>query len=157
MVATTQIEAKLAFEPNSTPGDVTYGNGTSGGNSVPRESNRPDFIGNSANDSGAAPASRGDEAFQIDLSEAAQQIGPTETGDAARDRPQLSTTNTQPLEATIESSGTAVIGGTADPTADIAADASNQVASIGNEQAGNDTSNRTEAGRTLGQVIDTFA
>ena len=33
----------------------------------------------------------------------------------------------------------------------------NQVTSFESERTGNDTNDKTEAGRTLGQVIDTFA
>lgn len=152
MVATTQIEAKLAFEPNTASGDLSSG----GAGGAARESNKPDFIRNSANDSGAAPASSGDEAVRVELSPEARQIATSENGDAARDRPVQSTTSTDPLQAKIDSDATTVLGGVVDPTSDVA-DVSNQVASTENEQAGNDTSNRTEAGRTLGQVIDTFA
>lgn len=150
MVATTQIEAKLAFEPPKTPEF-----GTSGGSgSVARESTKPDFIRGSENSAAPAPVSGGDEAFSVDLSEQAQQVAANDPGTAAQSSGPSSAPNASALDSTVETSATAGVGSSAGAES---GRNTNQVASIENEQSGNDTSNRTEAGRTLGQVIDTFA
>ena len=149
MVATTQIEAKLAFEPPKTPEF-----GSSGGSgSVARESTKPDFTRDSASNPAPAPVSGGNEAFSIDLSADAQQVAANDSGNSSAQQP---STGSSALQSTVESSATAEVGSNAGASAAPAND-TNQVASFENERSGNDTSNQTEAGRTLGQVIDTFA
>lgn len=150
MVATTQIEAKLAFEPPKTPEF-----GSSGGSgSVARESTKPDFTRDSASNPAPAPVSGGNEAFSIDLSASAQQVAANNSG--SNSSAQQPSTGSSALQSTVEASATAEIGTNAGASASPAND-TNQVASFENERSGNDTSNQTEAGRTLGQVIDTFA
>jgi len=152
MVATTQIEAKLAFEPPKTP---EYGTSGDSG-SVARESTKPDFIRGSENSAAPGPVSGGDEAFSIDLSAQAQQVAANDPGSAAQSGTQSSAPDASALSSTVETSATAEIGSNTGASSAPAND-TNQIASIENERSGNDTSNTTEAGRTLGQVIDTFA
>lgn len=151
MVATTQIEAKLAFEAPKTPGDVSSG----GGGSVARETNKPDLLSNASNTAPQSRASGADEAVSVEISEEAQQIAANDPGTATSNQSQQAGAP-QGLDGTVETSATAQTGSPADSSFD-GNDRTNQVTSFEGERTGNDTSNNTEAGRTLGQVIDTFA
>lgn len=151
MVATTQIEAKLAFEPPKTPGDVSSG----GGGSVARDSNKPDLLSGASNTAPRRQASDADEAVSVEISEEAQRVAANDPGSATGNQTQQAGAP-QGLEALVKTSATAQTGTPADSSFD-GDDRTNQVASFEDERTGNDTRNDTEAGRTLGQVIDTFA
>jgi len=150
MVATTQIEAKLAFEPPKTPGDVTSGSG----GTVARESTKPDLLSSASSTAPQSQVSGGDEAVSVEISAEAQRVAANDPGNAASNETHRGAP--QDLDATIETSATAQTGTPADASFD-GNDRTNQVTSFENERTGNDTRNNTEAGRTLGQVIDTFA
>ncbi len=108
---------------------------------------------------------------RVDISDAARAVGPapaasTDSGavefqpantDGAG-APQADATAPAPTgnDAATQSSPQSTIS---EPVAQIENDplASNQDSSLALEEAGNDTLNQTEAGRTLGQVIDVFA
>jgi len=151
MVATSQIESRLAFEPQTTPVDPS----SRGGDSVARESNKPDLV------SGSAPrATTGgrEPADSVEISNEAQRIAANDPGTASRTRAPQDNRDTasQGLNSTVETSAIADTGSSVGETPDRAA-STNQVTSFESERTGNDTRNETEAGRTLGQVIDTFA
>jgi hypothetical protein len=141
MVEAAQIEQRLAFEPRTAPVQP----GGEGG-SVARESNKPDLTSTQ----GAPESSSGSSnaAYSVEISNEAQQV-------AANDSDRGSQPTRQDLNASVETSSTAPIGSNAGASND--ASETNQVTSFEGERTGNDTSNETEAGRTLGQVIDTFA
>jgi len=144
MVASPQIEQRLAFETRTAPVDPA----AQGGTDAARTGNQPDFGGGATS---SQPANGNESAFSVDISAEAQRIT---AGDTVRtDGPQTDAAEPgtgQDLDATVETSATA--GEAPDD-----AGTTNQVTSFEGERTGNDTRNDTEAGRTLGQVIDTFA
>ncbi len=153
MVASTQIEQRLAFEPRTAPVDPVGQDG----NSVARESNKPDFSGGTS-----APRTNGGDgpAYSVEISDAAQHVAANDLGNASRTETTQEgaqqTSDRQDLNATVETSATSGVGSTVSETRDDGS-TTNQVTSFEGERTGNDTQNETEAGRTLGQVIDTFA
>jgi hypothetical protein len=153
MVEATQIEQRLAFEPRTAPVDPAGQDR----NSVARESNKPDLSGGASvqrTNGGDGPA------YSVEISDEAQHVAANDSGNTSRtdttqDRTQQ-TSAREDLNATVETSGTSGAGSTVGETRDDGS-TTNQVTSFESERTGNDTQNRTEAGRTLGQVIDTFA
>lgn len=138
MVEAAQIEQRLAFEPRTARVEPVGRN-----ESVARESNKPDFFGGPTARQGATDER--EAAYSVEISSEAQQLAAS--GPGARTQPAR-----QDLDATVETSATASIGSNAGDDTE-----TNQVTSFVGERTGNDTRNETEAGRTLGQVIDTFA
>jgi len=151
MVASPQIEQRLAFEPRSaaveptaqTDGNARGTNRTASGN-----------VPSTQRTNGSNPA------YSVEISDEAQRIAANDPGNTPRpEAPQAGPPESgtrQDLNATVETSATtsidAAVGGTRDDGS-----TTNQVTSFESERTGNDTRNDTEAGRTLGQVIDTFA
>jgi hypothetical protein len=153
MVASTQIEHRLTFEARTAPVDPAGQDG----NSVALESNKPDLGGGT---SAQRTNGGGEPAYSVDISDEAQHVAANDSASASRtDTTQAGTQQTsarEDLNATVETSATLGVGSTVGETRDDGS-TTNQVTSFEGERTGNDTQNRTEAGRTLGQVIDTFA
>jgi len=153
MVEATQFEQRLAFEPRTAPVDPAGKDG----NSVARESNKPDLSGGSS-----AQRANGSDgpAYSVEISDEAQHVAANDSGNASRTEATQEgaqqTSARQDLNATAETSATSGIGSTVNEIRDDGS-TTNQVTSFEGERTGNDTQNETEAGRTLGQVIDTFA
>jgi len=153
MVEATQIEQRLAFEPRTAPVDPAGQDGSR----VARESNKPDLGGGAS----VERTNGGDEpAYSVEISSEAQHVAANDSGNTPRtDTTQAGTqpsSGPEDLTASVETSATSDIGSTVGETRDDGS-TTNQVTSFEGERTGNDTHNRTEAGRTLGQVIDTFA
>ncbi len=129
MTDLSQVDAKASFEPRTAPV-------TSSGEGRPQ---RTEGETSSSRPAETAPAGRSDAAYSVDLSNAAQQVSSA----PAPQQPEPETSSALPAggESDLPDSGT--------PT--------NQVTSFQAERNGNDTRSTSEASRTLGQVIDTFA
>lgn len=140
MVEAAQIEQRLAFEPRTAPVEPADRNG-----GAARESNKPDFLGRRTAPQETTEGR--DTADSVEISDEARQIAANDPGNRTEEP-------RQDLNSTVETSATSSIGSNAG-----ASDGAetNQVTSFESERTGNDTRNETEAGRTLGQVIDTFA
>jgi hypothetical protein len=149
MVATAQIETRLAYE-SQTPSFEPASGGTSG---VARQSNKPDFLGGSSKTGQTESARGSDAAYSVEISDEAQRVAASEQANA----PKQTSAEPQGLDATVETSATADRGSVAGAAPEDGGSETNQVTSFQSERTGNDTRNETEAGRTLGQVIDTFA
>lgn len=151
MAASSQIEQRLAFEPRTPPVDPAGQTGTA------PHGKKPDH-GGATSTSGISGG--GHAAYSVDISDEAQRIAANDTGNTTRpDTPKADTqqTNTRDdLNATIKTDATASIGSNVSETRSDGS-TTNQVTSFESERTGNDTHDETEAGRTLGQVIDTFA
>ena len=170
MVDAASLESRLSFEPPAPPPvDQTADS---------RDAERPQSA-DPAPVSAPVPAPATDS---IDLSEAAQSvarstdpsaeegsvaIAPTDSGnsgsaqvDATSPAPPI---DTEPLASDSSNNSATVASSSQSPTTEPIAQtesdplATNQDSSLALEEAGNDTLNETEAGRTLGQVIDVFA
>lgn len=163
MVNAANLETRLSFEPPAPPPvDQT--------DSSRDVETQQGFEPAPVNTPVPAPATD-----SVDISDAARAaapstevgsvaIEPAESGDNGPAQADVTSpappVNTEPLAS---ENGTSVQSTpqttTAEPTAQIENDplASNQDSSLALEEAGNDTLNETEAGRTLGQVIDVFA
>ena len=147
MVEAAQLEQRLTFETRTPPVEQP---GQQDVNSVARDSNRPDFI--RGGDDSASDTSN--PADSVEISPEAQRIAANDSENTAQNTAQNDSQETQSrqdLASPVETSATAEIGSTN------AGGGTNQVTSFTDERTGNDTQNDTEAGRTLGQVIDTFA
>jgi hypothetical protein len=137
MADVSQVETSFSFEPRTAPVN-------------PTGPNRPQGPG--ANDSSrspeGAPAGRSDDAVSVALSNEAQRLPAAPAPDAAA----RGTQEPAAPDTTFETSAPDGIEGS-----DGTGGETNQVTSFESERTGNDTHSTTEAGRTLGQVIDTFA
>ena len=152
MDAAPQIASKSTADQKVTPVEVVFPDRNSVADRDGRFGDSP-FAG--AGDS----ADEANAAFRIELSDAAQRLtdlSPIEPADpktaepeqpaTPEDAPQAAAAVGEPEDA--EDAGVAATEDGAD---------TNQVTSFAQERTGNDTRNETEAGRTLGQVIDAFA
>jgi hypothetical protein len=153
MVEAAQVEQRLSIEPRA--GQVEPPN--QDGNGIARDGGRPAGVGGTDSQS-SADATRPSDS--VEISPEAQRIAANDPGNAPRtETPQADTPPTETLQSRDSSVDTAArpdfgptVGGTTNDGA-----ATNQFTNFQSERTGNDTQNETEAGRTLGQVIDTFA
>lgn len=139
MVDAANLEPRLSIE---SPPPANQADG-------PRDADAPQGVEPAAIDTPAPAADR------VDISDAARAADAAPTGPANTGPNDFQPAAAENAGATQSSSQSTSSG----PAAQIENDplASNQEASLALEQAGNDTLNQTEAGRTLGQVIDVFA
>jgi hypothetical protein len=137
MADVSQVETSFSFEPRTAPVN-------------PAGANRPqDTGGNTPSPSTETAASgRGDEAVTVELSSEAQRVSSTAAPDQATGETQ------QPAapDTSFQTSAPSGIEGSDDAGAQ-----TNQVTSFESERSGNGPRNASEASRTLGQVVDTFA
>lgn len=149
MDAAPQIASKSTADQKVTPVEVVFPDR----NSV---ADRDGRFGDSQSDGAGDSAAEANAAFRIELSDAAQRPtnpSPIEPADPETAEPEQPATQDDAPEAATavgepEETAVAVTEDGAD---------TNQVTSFAQERTGNDTRSETEAGRTLGQVIDAFA
>ncbi len=158
MVDAANLETRLSVEPPAPPpaeqsdrsreSDATQGfEPADVDTSIPAPATDRVDISDAAREVGPAPAASldtGTAEFQP-----ADDAGTAQTNAAASAPTSNDVTAQSSLQATANEA-------TTPPDADDPL-ASNQDSSLALEEAGNDTLNQTEAGRTLGQVIDVFA
>lgn len=144
MVGTPHIETRVSFEPRSAGADTAPG-GTHSAGKIGLPGSQL------ASKSTPSVDSQHDHAFTVRLSSDARKLSATGTN-----APQAADSGLKQKTDT-----TAVKNGRAPVDHSIRSEQSgartNQVTSYESERTGNDTNDKTEAGRTLGQVIDTFA
>lgn len=137
MADVSQVETSFSFEPRTAP--VT-----------PAEPKRPQGTdaNNSSRPSEPSEGGRSDAAFNVDLSNAARQLSSNDNAAPA---------DSDADEAPVPDSSvrTPASGGT--DNSDDAGSRTNQVTTFESERTGNGNPDASEASRTLGQVVDTFA
>jgi hypothetical protein len=153
MVSASQIETRSSFAPPSAPIEPVQGVK----NDDARDSAKPENARNSSGVPSQSEAHSSESAYSVDISVEAQRATANNPGAVrqAGEAPDQQPAPPQGLNKTSGPSATAestAVGAASDSTAE-----TNQVTSFVSERTGNDTNNQTEAGRTLGQVIDTFA
>ncbi|MPY75115.1 MAG: hypothetical protein GEU87_12725 [Alphaproteobacteria bacterium] len=136
MADVSQVETSFSFEPRTAP--VT-----------PAEPKRPQGAdaNNSSRPSEPSEGGRSDAAFNVDLSNAAQQLSSNDNA-----APAGSEADEAPVpDSSVRTSASGV------ENSDDAGSRTNQVTSFESERTGNGNPDASEASRTLGQVVDTFA
>lgn len=136
MADVSQVETSFSFEPRTAP-------------VAPAEPERPQGgdANNSSRPSEPTVGGRSDAAFNVDLSNEARQLSSGDAAPAGSDTDETSLSDGSP--------GTAASGGVNDSSD--AGSRTNQVTSFESERTGNGDPDASEAARTLGQVVDTFA
>ena len=131
MADVSQVETSFSFEPRTAPVN-------------PAGPSRPqDTGGNAARSQEPATAARSNDAFSVDLSSEAQRVSSA---------PEAAVDGSETPDTTLETSAPLGVAGSDD-----AGPETNQVTSFESERTGNGPRNASEASRTLGQVVDTFA
>ncbi len=147
MVGTPHIETRASFEPRSAGVDATPGGTHAAGKIGLAGSQLADTVSKSA----PSVNSQHDHAFTIRLSSDARKLSATGTN-----APQAADSGLkQKIDTTVVKNGKAPVDHSI--RSEQSGARTNQVTSFESERTGNDTNDKTEAGRTLGQVIDTFA
>jgi hypothetical protein len=156
MVGTSQVETRSAFEPRSAPVEPTPGGISDAGRA--NRTGLQDIGGrDSSGPSEASSSGQSDHAFSIQLSAAAQKFSANDnTGQDTAPQAPDSDSSRKP-DTTGNSPAADTSAADHSIRSDDAGSRTNQFTSFESERTGNDTHNTTEAGRTLGQVIDTFA
>jgi hypothetical protein len=139
MTDVSQVETNVSFEPRTPPVNPSDGN---------RPNRAPE----------PSSGEREDAAFSVDLSSEAQQLSassepaqPTPGGQGGSNEG-FGPDSSSGFDTSIETSATDGI----DPSNGSGSN-TNQVTSFEGERTGNGSRNTSEANRTLGQVVDTFA
>lgn len=147
MVATPHIETKSTFEPRNTAAEPAPG-GTHDAKKIGLPGSK---LAHTARTSTPSVNSQHDHAFTVRLSSDARKLSANNSNaPQAADsglKQKIDTTAVKHDKAPVDHSIDSVESGKR----------TNQVTSFESERTGNDTNDKTEAGRTLGQVIDTFA
>ena len=140
MADVSQVETSFSFEPRTAP--VT-----------PAEPKRPQGTdaNNAARPSEPSEGGRSDAAFNVDLSNAARQLSSNDNAAPTGSEAGSETDEAPVPESSVRTSASGV------ENSDDAGSRTNQVTSFESERTGNGNPDASEASRTLGQVVDTFA
>ncbi len=150
MVGTPQIETRHTLEPRS----VTAEPAPSGVHDASRlnKISLPGATLHNTVRASATPASgQSEHAFTIHLSSDARKLSANDSNPPQAPQTGLS----KKIDTTAVKNDKAPVDHSI--RSEDAGSRTNQVTSFESERTGNDTNDKTEAGRTLGQVIDTFA